>query len=132
MAVGLIAIVILSLLGLAIRSAGANQKSSDTAAGALVAEQALERLAYAAENTGAGSFWSTSPGLYSDDQITLGASTFRIRITQAAVLDVDGQFAATGHRLRRLNATVEWTGPAQGKTGKGALRVLATRLVHEP
>lgn len=128
LALALISIVILTLLGLSIRSLQVNRKNLDTAVGQLVANQALERLVYEAEHDSTAPVWASNSTTipFSNTQVTMGDTPFNVTIFASDAL------SAPGPRLKQLKSRVVWSDTPQGKAGQGILRVEATRLVHEP
>jgi len=128
LALGLISIVILTILGLSIRSLHVNRKNMDTTVGQMVANQALERLVYEAEHDSTAPVWANNSATipFSNTQVTMGDTAFNVSIFASDALSTPGS------RLKRLKSQVIWSDAPQGKVGKGVLRVEATRLVHEP
>lgn len=128
LSLGLLTVVLLTLLGLATQALQSNRKNLDTAAGQLVADQALERAAYDAEQSASAAIWSinslTVP--VSTTTVTMGSVPYNV------TLYANDSLAVAGRRLKRIRARVVWADAPSGKAGQGQLRVEAARLVHEP
>lgn len=128
LSLGLLTVVLLTLLGLATQALQSNRKNLDTAAGQLVADQALERIVYDAEQSASAAVWGinslTVP--MSSTIVTMGSTPYNV------TLYANDSLAVAGRRLKRVRATVIWADAPNGKAGQGRLQVEAARLVHEP
>jgi len=132
LAIALIAVTLLTIMGLCLRTLQSNRKTIDTGAGQMVADQVLEQVADAAEASKTAAVWATNSAVnaYSSDPVTIQGTTFQVT-TYATDVVATPAFAA-GKRLKRLTTRVIWKDLAQGKMGYGNLRAQASRLVHEP
>ena len=128
LALALITITILALLGVCIYSLSADRKSRDVVGGQMVAEQALERLVYAAESNPGAPFWGHNDAfnVYEQQVVTLTPTDYSV-VTY--VTDVGG--FPVGGRLKLVDCQVSWQGVPQGKVRQGQLRVRTSRLLHE-
>lgn len=128
LSLGFLAVVLLTLLGLATQALQSNRKNLDTAAGQLVADQALERAAYDAEQSASAAIWSinslTVP--VSSTTVTMGSVPYGV------TLYANDSLVVAGKRLKRIRARVIWADAPDGKAGQGQLKVEAARLIHEP
>lgn len=135
LSISLLTIVLLTLLGLCLRTLQSSRKSIDTGAGQIVADQALEQLAFAAESSATAPVWlapSSVTVAYSTDTVTVQGTSFEVTTYAADVVASAAPFFVPGKRLRQLTTRVIWKDLAQGKMGYGRLNAQASRLVHEP
>jgi Tfp pilus assembly protein PilV len=134
LALALIAVTVLTLLGLSLRTLQANRKVIDTGAGQMVLEQALEQMAHEAESSDSVALWSHNSltVAYSSDPITLGNITYLVSIYAHDLTAASGTPFASDKRLKLLQGSVVWRDLQQGRSGYGQLRAQSSRLVHEP
>lgn len=127
LAMALITVTLLALIGVSIFSLSVDRKSRDLVAGQMVAEQAVDRLVYAAESNPAASFWAheVGLGLYEQQVVTLTPTDYQVTMYVA-----DLGFPAP-RRLKQIDCEVTWQGVPQGKVRQGQLRIRASRLIHE-
>ncbi len=128
LSLGFLTVVLLTLLGLATQALQSNRKNLDTAAGQLVADQALERAAYDAEQSASASIWSVNSLTVPMSSTTVTMGT----IPYAVTLYANDSLTVAGKRLKRIRVRVLWADAPNGKPGQGQLKVEAARLVHEP
>ncbi|MBT9582095.1 hypothetical protein IV102_02030 [bacterium] len=130
-ALSLITFVVLGLLGVSLYSMSAGRKSRDLTAGLMIAEQALERLAYEADSTPGAAVWTTDnqTTAYQQQVVTMNPSVFNVTIY---VSDVAPAMFGANNRLKQLESLVVWQDAPQGKAKQGQLRVRTARLLHEP
>ncbi len=128
LSLGLLAVVLLTLLGLATQALQSNRKNLDTAGGQLVADQALERAVYDAEQSSSAPVWAINSTTVpmSTTTVTLGTTPYSV------TLYANDSLTGTTGRLKRIRASVVWADAPNGKAGQGQFRVEAARLVHEP
>lgn len=132
LALALITVALLSLIGLCVQALHTGSKSADLSVGVMLAEQEVERLAYAAENAPGSAFWTTNSAttVYASQTVTVGNGSFD---TSLYVTDVGGVFAPPAKRLKQIHSVVTWTDAgSNGRPGQGRLRATAVRLLHEP
>ena len=128
LSLGLLAVVLLTLLGLATQALQSNRKNLDTAGGQLVADQALERAVYDAEQSSSAPVWAVNSLTVpmSTTIVTLGTTPYSV------TLYANDSLTVASKRLKRIRARVVWADAPNGKAGQGQFQVEAARLVHEP
>lgn len=128
LSLGFLTVVLLTLLGLATQALQSNRKNLDTAAGQLVADQALERITYDAEQSASATVWGVNSLTVpmSSTIVTMGSIPYEV------TLYANDSLTVAGKRLKRIRARVIWADAPNGKAGQGQLKVEAARLVHEP
>jgi len=128
LSLGMLAVVLLTLLGLATQALQSNRKNLDTAGGQLVADQALERACYDAEQSSSAPVWAVNSLTVpmSTTTVTLGTTPYNV------TLYANDSLTVATKRLKRIRAHVVWADAPNGKAGQGQFRVEAARLVHEP
>lgn len=130
LALGLIAVAVLSLVALSLSTIRSSRKSGDVLIGQMVADQQVEKLAYEAETVTGGSFWSFSNTAtpYATDVATVSATEFRVALYASDVVGM----TTPGQRLKKVRALVTWWDTSQNRQGYGQMRASASRVVHEP
>ena len=128
LALALITVTILALLGVSIYSLSADRKGRDLVAGQMVAEQALERIVYAAESNADAGLWYQNDAVatYASQVVTLTPTDYRVA---TYVTDLGGY--PIGRRLKLVECLVTWEAAPQGKVRQGRLQVRGNRLLHE-
>lgn len=137
LAVGVLAIVILTLMALVAATLRSSSKSSTTGKATAVAESLLEQTLYAVEDSNGGavatSFWSTE-GVWKDSsvdgQVVQGGVPYDYTISLSTVAGLGGG----SNRVKKVDVTVQWWGSrASGgdRQGQGKLQTCVTQLVNE-
>ena len=134
LAILLIAVSLLTLLGLSLRTLQANRKTIDTGSGQMVAEQLIEEIAHSAEISKTAPVWAVNSAVvaYSTDVVVIQGTPFEATTYAVDVVASSPPLFAATKRLKKLTTEVIWKDLAQGKMGYGQLHARASRLVNEP
>ncbi|MGE0492300.1 MAG: hypothetical protein AB7S38_24015 [Vulcanimicrobiota bacterium] len=152
LAIGLAAVVVLTLLALGAQSLRASQKSGDSDKALMVADNVLERVvAHVKADDPAGcrdSFWNDAgtapwiPPWDANTSVTVEGTEYRYTIFTSRVTNqLNGQVLGTGpagsevpdNGLKKVDIVVEWWDEPNGShQGYGLLEVRLTRLVKRP
>lgn len=146
MAVGLLAIVLLTLVAMTMSTIRSNQKATLLGPATQVAEKLLNERLYQVEfDTPAGTrdaFWNVN-GVWKDSavdgQVSAGGVTYEYVIYANTVLDAGGVALGTvanepGNRVKKVDLVLWWydTRAQQGqRQGMGKLELQASRLINE-
>lgn len=139
LALGLLAVAILSLLAVSVSTLRSDSKALETAAGRLIADQVMKRLLdqMAEDPAVRESFLSGDFQLQPWDQGTLthDNTVFSYTILARTVRDGAGDPVgkeAPGNRLKKVDIKVWWTDEAnRTRQGYGRLQVETTQLISE-
>ncbi len=137
LAVGVLALVLLTLVALVGATLRSNSKSSTLGKATAVADGLLQQALYDVDSDNGGpvatSFWSTE-GVWRDSstngQVVQGGVNYDYTI---AVSTLAGM-GAPGNRIKKVDVTVEWWNARSNggdRAGQGKLRTYATQLVNE-
>lgn len=140
-ALGLIAVAILSILALSISITRGNQEGTDRAIGGVVARQLVKRLVDRLRaDIPAGTradFWDNEHGVtpFEDDVFRSNNTEFQYKIFATSVTDGTGDSvggATVGNRLKKVDIVVNWwNSETEQRQGYGQLEIRNTRLVSE-
>ena len=129
LAMALASVALLSLVAISLSALKSNRKATDTAVGALLAEQQVEQLVYAMQADSTAAIWAhVPPAEYSVDTINVSNTDFTVVVYAR---DPDPTFTDP-HRLKRLEVVVKWCDSQAGnRAGMGKLEARAARLVRQ-
>lgn len=133
LSLGLIAVAILALMGMALVSVQARQKSFDTETAYQVAQNELQRIVDGAlSDTPAGlqaAFFEHSSSVpLESGTVTVGQTEFSFLVYVETL-----PFEAAPNRLKKVDVEVWWWGEKPGeRQGMGRLSYRTSRLVDEP
>ena len=146
MAVGFLALTVLTLLGLSMATIRSNDKGFSLAPAGKAADRLTEQQIYQVQKDSPpgtrASFWGAT-GPWRDSagygNLTMGGVTYEWTISLADLSDTSGVPLGTaagepGNRAKKVNATVWWSDSrAQGgqRQGYGRMELQATRLINE-
>lgn len=134
LAVGLLALVILTLAALITSAIRSNEKGTRTAQAVDVADALLARRLYDVEwDLPPGTrdaFWAASGAWLPPTTATMGGVDYQYTVFADTVAGVGG----AGNRLKKVDLVMSWWDSGQGggqRQGYGRLEVQASRLVSE-
>lgn len=139
LALGLLAVAIMSIMGLSISALRTDSKAMETSAGRLIADQVVKRLGdqLRADTTIRGDFLSgefVGPP-WDKGTITNNHTVFNYQVFASTVRDAAGKplgWEAEGNRLKKVDVEVWWTDETdRARQGYGRLEVRTTQLISE-
>ena len=136
LAVGLIAVVVLSVLGLGISVLRGSRKAIDTTVGQQVAEGELQRVIYQAEANTADPLWSQNSATtaYLTYPIVVKNTTFSVALYAQDLVDSSTGLPlgnTTFNQSLKVDARVSWW-DSNGNQGYGNLQASASQVIDGP
>ena len=141
LALGLIAVTILSVLGLSIGIARSNQEGVDRTVGGVVATNLVKRLLSQVKSDNpsgtTANFWGQDSGslAYEEGVYSNNNTDYNYKIFVLDVKDTAGDpigDASTENRLKKVDVRIAWWGSeGQARQGQGKLEVKLSRLISE-
>ena len=137
LAMALIAVVVLSVLGIGIGTINGTRKSLDTSAGQLVAETELQRAIYQADNNSGDSLWAQNSATVPLRTYTsqVGSTAYQVALYAEDVVDTSGNpiGGASVNHAKKVDVLVSWWVASQtSRSGYGLLQVQNSRLLDGP
>lgn len=142
LAIGILAISVLSVLALSLRIAAASQKSNDLMVGEMMVDRLLDRVVAEVRNDKPpgkkAKFWGTADHLpWSTGKFTADKTEFEYEIRARTLVNAKGDTVGSSsslseNRLKKVDVVVHWWDSKNaGRPGYGRLTTQGSRLVSE-